>query len=111
MSRAERRRRTAIIVARRAEFKKLAWVFPYGEDPFPWIAYRDWQDGEEWSTYRQRQSERFLGRCRKVHPLDCGKTHCPCCGGYKRWMVGKTRQELTNDLSFQEQMHEKEEDV
>lgn len=112
MSKAERRRRTALVVARRNRVKDWAkWTFPYEEVPNPWFSYRDWQIAEEWEVYRNRRLARYRGRCRKTHPLDCGKTHCPCCGGDKRWMSGKTRPELKNDLVFREQMCGEEEDL
>ncbi len=87
MNRAERRRRTAIIVRRKIEFVSLIW-----EDG---VAPED-------ETYVRG----FIGRCKKIHPYDCGKTRCGVCSGNKRFRAGPTLQEKLAELTYQEQFNE-----
>lgn len=68
MDRAERRRRTERIVRRR-------------------IRVMRWSYMDEWAT------ERYVGRCKKIHPFDCGRPRCGVCSLGKRKWAGKTLQE------------------
>lgn len=67
MDRQERRRRTAKIVDRRKEV-------------MCWSNMLEWVD------------DRYIGRCKTLHPLDCGRPRCGVCRTSRKWL-GKTRQE------------------
>lgn len=73
MDRAERKRRTANVVARRV--KEMRW-----DGMFEWI------------------DEQYVGRCRHMSPFDCGRPRCGVCTLLKRRWAGKTRQEKRFDL-------------
>ncbi len=72
MDRQERRRRTARIVARRKEVMR-------------WSGMLEWAD------------DRYIGRCRNMHPFDCGRPRCGICRTSRKWL-GKTRQEKKAEL-------------
>lgn len=72
MDRAERRRRTALIVDKRKEVMR-------------------WSGMLEWA------SDRVVGRCKFLHPFDCGRAQCGVCRTSRKWL-GKTRQEKRFDL-------------
>jgi len=106
MDRAERRRRTRRIVKRRRLYLDGPWGYLIHPDEFGsgLLTYgaKDYKlEVEKYEDYLRRG----IGRCRYTHPFDCGRTRCPRCS-MKRWVHGKTRQELANDLSFGEQVDE-----
>ncbi len=80
MDRQERRRRTARIVARRKEVMR-------------WSGMLKWAD------------DRYLGRCKTLHPLDCGRPRCGVCS-LGRKLSGITRQEEKAKLAQEENMTE-----
>ncbi len=77
MDRAERRRRTAAVVARRKEVMK-------------------------WSDYPMMDAT--VGRCKKVHPFDCGCGKKGMCAEGKRIYAGPTRQEKRHRVGFEEDL-------
>ena len=77
MDRQERRRRTNRIVARRKEVMR-------------------------WSDYLKWADKRYLGRCKTLHPFDCGRPKCGVCGRNKRKWAGKTRPEERAELEFRD---------
>jgi len=81
MDRAERRRRTAVIVARRIEEMQGTYMF-------------EWIDA------------RYIGRCRNMSPFDCGRSHCGVCGSSKRWFAGISRKEQVAELNYKEELGE-----
>lgn len=87
MNRAERRRRTRIVVNRRK-------IFVDGYQGI--LVYL----GDE-SKY-DRSLKKLLGRSKKLHPLDCGISQCPICS----CRFGQSRQERGNNISFKEQIKE-----
>ena len=72
MNRAERRRRTEVVVARRIE--EMRWT-----DMFEWI------------------DDRYIGRCRNRSPFDCGRPRCGVCGWTRKHVL--TRQEKAAKLA------------
>ena len=81
MNRAERRWRTANIVARRQW--QLDWIFPEGD-----------------------AAPKVVGRCRTMAPFDCGRPRCGLCSLIKRKWAGPTRAEMQAYLSFREDLLE-----
>lgn len=81
MNRKERRRRTENVVARRKELMR-------------WSGMLEWADS------------RYLGRCKTLHPLDCGRPRCGVCTLHKRRWSGETRKERLANLECQEEMGE-----
>lgn len=77
MNRAERRRRTEVIITRRME--EIRW-----SEMFDWVDSRD------------------IGRCKNMSPFDCGRPRCGVCGRAKRRMAGPTRQEVAVVLKLEE---------
>jgi len=69
MDRAERRRRTSLIVTRRKEVMRWSEMF-------------DWATGPRW-----------IGRCKKLHPFNCGRARCGICKPHKRWKKNHTKAE------------------
>ena len=90
MNRAERRRRTANVVRQRLEFVVLIYE-GWGNPDYP---------------KREAHIKAAIGRSKKMHPMDCGKTKCGVCGGDQRWMCGPTRKELLSEFDFEEQVRE-----
>ncbi len=95
--RAERRRRTAVVVARRKEV--LRWTgldlsFEREFGPFDQHMYSDWQIGQTWDKYCDVREASLFGRCRKINPLDCGNPKCGICRYHRREVRGITRQEI-----------------
>lgn len=80
MDRAERRRRTANVVARRIV-------------QIRWSEMADWVD------------EKYVGRCRHMSPFDCGRANCGVCRKGRRWN-GATRQEQMAELCHWEYLDE-----
>ena len=103
MDRAERRRRTRRIVKRRRTYLDGHLGFLIHPDEFGLTFSRKAyiNEVEKFDHYLKRG----IGRCRTTHPFDCGRTRCPRCS-MKRWVFGRTRQELKNELSFEEQLSE-----
>lgn len=105
MDRAERRRRTANIVRQRLEFVALIfdeWVSPrqiYRLEQFYGPSF-------DFQARRENQVRAFIGRSKTMHPMDCGKTRCGVCSGYKRFRAGPTRKELLAEFDFYEQIRE-----
>ncbi len=79
MDRKDRRRRTARIVNRRKEVMR-------------WFGMLEWAD------------DRRIGRCKNLHPFDCGRPQCGVCGKYS-WR-DKSRQERKAELTLKEGMAE-----
>lgn len=77
MDRAERRRRTERIVARRKEVMR-------------WSGMLEWAD------------DRRIGRCKTLHPFDCGRPKCGICSLHKRNWCGRTKQERKAELTLKE---------
>lgn len=74
MDRAERRRRTKNVISRRKEVMR-------------------WSGMLEWAT------DRVVGRCRSLHPFDCGQPKCGVCQTSRKWL-GKSRQEKRSELDW-----------
>ena len=81
MNRAERRRRTEVIIARRRE--EIRW-----SEMLNWV------------------NSRYIGRCRNMSPFDCGRPRCGVCGWMKRRIAGATRQEVAVELKHREELSE-----
>ena len=117
MSRAERRWRTRLVVARRRKVLEQSglldhlcpelWLPDVGMIYSSVVHFPAWnRKQEDFETYRSRRIAFLYGRCRRMAPLDCGRPHCGVCAGGKRWMMGRTRRELQNDDRYYEQMEE-----
>ena len=81
MDRAERRRRTENIVTRRTKVMR-------------------WSGMLKWADFR------YVGRCKTLHPFDCGRPKCGVCGLLKRRWSGETRQEKKAEMMYQESLLE-----
>lgn len=81
MDRKERRRRTARIVDRRKEVMR-------------WDGMLEWAD------------DRRIGRCKTLHPFDCGRPKCGVCSLHKQKGHERTRQEQKAELALKEGMAE-----
>ena len=102
MSRAERRRRNTIITKRRSKY-----VFSIFNPSHPVKSAYRYDETEYnqkliefWSQVRCR-----LGKCKVMHPFDCGHTQCFVCG-QKRKMIGITKQEILSLVNLREQMQD-----
>jgi len=80
MDRAERRRRTANVLARR-------------------IGQMHWSDFFDWID------DRYIGRCRLMSPFDCGRPRCGVCQKSRKWL-GITRKERMAELFLREYLDE-----
>lgn len=107
MSRAERRRRTRAVILRR--HRVLVWARMLPGLPgkrFSEVPSRAGMSDEDRETLKRRRAARLLGRCRTLHPFDCGRPRCGICSWYKRSGGDEPRQVLVAKLSFREQLRE-----
>lgn len=102
MNRAERRKRTYKIVNRRK--KAMEWGG---------IAIPPERAGESFSNETPEKYEKRMkkaeGRCKNMHPFDCGKPNCGVCRN-KRCFLGLTEQEKRAMIDYQEQIDESNEE-
>ena len=49
-----------------------------------------------------REIAKRVGRCRNLHPLDCGRPRCGVCSPEKRWGRTATPQEGRAEISYAE---------
>jgi len=103
MNRAERRRRTALVVKKR----RL-----YADGHLGYLIHPDKSCSVYTKNEYQREVEKFhnqkqtlLGRSRKIHPWDCGRSRCHVCSLCK--LLGeKTLREKQIDLDHREQVED-----
>lgn len=102
MDRAERRRRTHVKVASR--LRVLKWS---GMLDLPRIQVGNCQPGtSEHLTTWEGMKDHLIGRCKNMHPFDCGRPRCGVCSGHKRLRSSDTFQEVSAIVSQNEWLHE-----
>ena len=98
MNRAERRRRTAVIVLRRMKCIPIIHPSELAE-----LYLKEEYEKEVEQYYRDLQ--RWIGRNRHMHPWDCGRSRCQLCSHTKILKI-KTRKEKISDIILNEQIKE-----
>ena len=102
MDRAERRRRTRVKVASRVRVLKRAAMLDLPEEQH----LKNEKDRQE--LLRKYESIRAyrIGRCKHMHPFDCGRPRCGVCSRHKRHRISETPQELKAVISQNEWLRE-----
>jgi hypothetical protein len=100
MTRAERRRRTALKFIGRVRLLEQSCRDVQWFDPTGHLRRAQKHDSSKFHASRQ-----LIGPCRSTHPFDCGRPRCGVCSFY-RYVRPPTRQEQLAALREKEQVRE-----
>lgn len=102
MNRAERRRRTSLIVAER-QWSAIDGPFGLLLHPAEFGFFGTWEEYEKELEKYNIKRRKIIGQCRAKHPFDCGRAKCGVCHMHKHPRI-RSLKEIKADIDFREQL-------